>query len=141
MPRSRWSLRASPHFLFCCFALLAISQNKKRHICTNVWRSKIEKDEQNIRSINAFIINSQGELLIPRRTATKKNFPLCLDMSCGGYVRSGETYEEALEREINEELNINIKEFSHREIGYLSPYKNDISMFMKIYEIESNDIP
>jgi len=46
----------------------------------------------NFRVVNAFVLNSKGELWIPRRTADKRIFPLCLDMSVGGHVESGESY-------------------------------------------------
>jgi len=52
----------------------------------------------NFRVVNAFVINSKGEILIPRRTADKRIFPLCLDMSMGGHVESGESYEVYRER-------------------------------------------
>ncbi|MFY9463164.1 MAG: hypothetical protein WAP52_03190 [Candidatus Sungiibacteriota bacterium] len=41
------------------------------------------KGIHNIRVVNAFIINTKGELWIPRRTADKRSFPLCLDMRVG----------------------------------------------------------
>ncbi|MDZ4286214.1 MAG: NUDIX hydrolase, partial [Candidatus Sungbacteria bacterium] len=37
----------------------------------------------NFRVVNAFVRNSKGELWIPRRSADKRIFPLCLDMSMG----------------------------------------------------------
>ncbi|WP_292736317.1 NUDIX domain-containing protein [Nostoc sp. JL31] len=40
-----------------------------------------------------------------RRSAHKSIFPLCLDVSMGGYVETGETYEDALQRELKEEFN------------------------------------
>ena len=56
------------------------------------------KELRNIRVVNAFVINSKGELWIPRRTAHKRSYPSCLDMSMGGHVESGETYEEAVSK-------------------------------------------
>src|ERR1044072_3256275 len=63
-------------------------------------------DWSNFRVVNAFIINDQGKLWIPRRTANKQLFPLCLDASMGGHVAAGETYHQAFVRELQEELNI-----------------------------------
>src|SRR3989344_1277670 len=54
------------------------------------------KGVENMRVVNAFLVNSKGELWIPRRAAEKEYWPLWLDMSVGGHVSSGETYEEAL---------------------------------------------
>src|SRR5437764_660506 len=61
-----------------------------------------------LRAANAFIVNSRGELWIPRRVATKKIFPLCLDMSIAGHVSSGETYDETFARETMEEVNLDV---------------------------------
>ena len=52
----------------------------------------------NVRVINVFLRDSQRRLWIPRRTAQKRAFPQCLDMSVGGYVSSGESYDEAFRR-------------------------------------------
>ena len=95
----------------------------------------------NFRVINAFLINSAGKLWIPRRTATKRVFSLCLDTSLGGHVESGETYEDAFERELKEELNLDKKEIDFRELGKLTPGKHGVSAFMKVYEIKSDVTP
>jgi len=96
------------------------------------------KGVENMRVVNAFLVNSKGELWIPRRAAEKEYWPLWLDMSVGGHVSSGETYEEALKREAAEELNIDIDEMSPRLLGYLTPKDGDF-MFMKVYEIKSDE--
>src|SRR3990167_1715083 len=62
----------------------------------------------NFRVVNAFVINTKGELWIPRRAAHKRVFPLCLDMSMGGHVETGDSYEQAFARETREELNIDV---------------------------------
>jgi isopentenyl-diphosphate delta-isomerase len=93
------------------------------------------------RVINLFIKNTSGQLWIPRRAATKRIFPLCLDVSMGGHVESGETYFEALSRELKEELNMEIRNYQYSFLGKLTPHGNNVSAFMKVYEIQSNKSP
>lgn len=95
----------------------------------------------NFRVINAFLINSKGQLWIPRRTVHKALFPLHLDMSVGGHVASGETYEQAFARETQEELNIRLDHAEHRLLGHLTPHQDNVSAFMKVYEIQSDSTP
>ena len=94
-----------------------------------------------IRVINAFVVNSRGELWIPRRTATKETFPRCLDMSVGGHVESGESYEAAFVREAREELNLDVTTLGYRELGYLHPAEHGLSAFMKVFELKLDDAP
>jgi len=100
-----------------------------------------ENKIKNFRVINAFLENEKGELLILRRSADKAIFPLGLDMSVGGHVTTGENYDKALERELKEELNLNLKELEFNSIGYLTPYNSKLSAFSKIYKINYNSTP
>ncbi|HIK05286.1 MAG TPA: NUDIX hydrolase [Trichormus sp. M33_DOE_039] len=95
----------------------------------------------NFRVINAFVVNSLGQLWIPRRSAQKRIFPLCLDVSMGGHVESGEMYEDALQRELQEELNLDLNMVKFRLLGYLTPHKYQVSAFMKVYEIKLDSTP
>ena len=95
----------------------------------------------NFRVINAFVVNAAGELWIPRRTADKKIFPLCLDVSAGGHVESGETYDQTFKREVAEELNIATDTVPVHCLGHLTPQKDNVSAFMNVYEIRMNAAP
>lgn len=99
------------------------------------------KGFNNIRVVNVFIKNDEGKLFIPRRQSNKRLYPSALDMSAAGHVSSGETYEEAFRKEVQEELNINIDDVSWRTLGKLSPAKDDVHNFMTVYEIISNTTP
>ena len=94
-----------------------------------------------VRVVNAFAVNARGELWIPKRSAAKEMFPLCLDMSVGGHVGVGESYEAAFIREAGEELNVNITTLRYRELGYLHPAGHGLSAFMRVYELELNETP
>lgn len=93
------------------------------------------------RAINGLIINDQGKLWIPRRTQDKELYPLALDASVGGHVSSGETYDQAFERELYEELNLRLEEQVYEMAGKLNPAQNKTSAFMQIYIIWSNQEP
>lgn len=63
-----------------------------------------------IRAIDVFLVNSKGELWIPKRTAHKSIAPNGLDYSVGGHVDAGEDYRTALIREAQEEIDLAIDE-------------------------------
>jgi isopentenyl-diphosphate delta-isomerase len=95
----------------------------------------------NYRVINAFIVNNKGELWIPRRSANKRIFPLCLDMSVGGHVETGESYDDAFRRETKEETGIDIDSVPHRLLGYITPKDIPGFSFMNVYEIKYDAAP
>lgn len=95
----------------------------------------------NFRVVNAFLINNKDQLWIPRRSPSKRIFPLCLDASMGGHVVSGETYDQAFAREIMEELRIDIHTTSYALLGKLNPYHHKTSAFMHVYMLKTNDVP
>ena len=59
--------------------------------------------------VHVCLFNDRGEMLIQRRSLRKKGFPGRGDVSVGGGVLAGETAREAGEREVKEELGIDVK--------------------------------
>src|SRR5438477_228254 len=92
-----------------------------------------DKNLTNFRAVNGFVINSKKQLWIPRRTADKIQYPSALDCSVSGCVSSGETYDQAFEREVAEELNIDIHAVSYKKIAHLTPLEHNTSCFMYVY--------
>lgn len=116
--------------------------NKNDEVIGQKRRSEVySKKLSNFRVVNAFLINKDGKLWIPRRAKDKRIFPLCLDASMGGHVSAGETYEQAFAREMMEELRIDVNVTPYEYIGTLNPNKNNTSAYMKVYLIRTNDIP
>jgi isopentenyldiphosphate isomerase len=95
----------------------------------------------NFRVINGFICNSVKQLWIPRRHKDKKLFPLHLDASVGGHVAAGESYHDAFVREAQEELNLDVRQYTYMPIARLTPHEHQTSAFMWVYLIKSNDVP
>lgn len=58
------------------------------------------------RAVSVFVFNSEGMLLVQKRSATKDEFPLCYTSSASGHLDAGETYDEAAPRELQEELGL-----------------------------------
>ncbi len=115
--------------------------NNKDEPVQDGWQWRSAKNWRDFRVINAFIKNADGKLWIPRRTATKRVFPLCLDMSIGGHVEYGESYEDAFRRETFEEVRIDVTKTKATLIGYLNPFEHDLSAWMKVWEICLDEVP
>ncbi len=116
--------------------------NERDEIIGQQSRSDVYKNQlTNFRVVNAFIQNSKGQLWIPRRSSSKRIFPLCLDASMGGHVSAGESYFDALKRELMEELRIDLVETSYQELGALTPHQHGMSAFMRVFLIKSDRVP
>ncbi|EIJ41785.1 isopentenyldiphosphate isomerase [Beggiatoa alba B18LD] len=70
-------------------------------------RSEIHHLGLRHRSVHILVFNPQGEIFLHKRNAQKKSFPLHWDSSAAGHVATGESYAQAAERELLEELQIN----------------------------------
>lgn len=116
--------------------------DKNDRIVGKMKRSEVYKtDLPNHRIVNAFVINSKGQIWTPRRASNKKIFPLYLDASMAGHVKSGETYDQAFKRELQEELNIDADKIEFHILGKVTPQNNKTSCFSTIYEIKSDLAP
>lgn len=89
----------------------------------------------NFRVVNAFLINSKGEIWIPTRSSSKSLFPLCFDCSVGGHVLSNENYFDAFCREADEEINLHPQKYPHKLLCKLTPQTHGTSAFMEVYGI------
>ncbi len=58
------------------------------------------------RAITVLLFNSKGEVLITRRSQSKTLWPGFWDASCSTHVYAGETYEQAGERRLPQELGV-----------------------------------
>lgn len=68
------------------------------------------------RAVYAFIIDDNKNILLQKRSASKKLWPNMWDVTVGGHVDSGELGRQALIRETKEELGIDIND---NDIKYL----------------------
>ena len=73
-----------------------------------------------VRASSCFIVNSLGQIFVPRRAPHKKVAPNGFDFSVGEHVKSGETYEQAIVRGFREELGMIINFNELRRIGIVN---------------------
>lgn len=65
-------------------------------------KTKAHKDGDFHRTAHIWIINDKHELLLQKRSATKKFHPNCWDISGAGHIRAGETVIGGAIRELEE---------------------------------------
>jgi len=69
------------------------------------------------KAVHCFVFNDRGGLFLQKRALTKIIQPGRWDISVGGHVQAGESFDDALHREAKEELGINLK-----NAGFLYEY-------------------
>lgn len=94
----------------------------------------IEGDFRNYRLVSAFIRSADNSFYMLRRAHTKKHFGGCF-ASVGGCVQAGESYDEALFREIEEEVFLKPTDYSWKLLGYTTPKNDDTFGHVAVYEL------
>ena len=80
------------------------------------------------RAVAVFIINSKNQVLLQKRSEKQKMWPSMWDLSSGGHVDSGEQGFQAIQRELHEELGLDIQTSEMTFIGsaFSTNIKGDI---------------
>lgn len=94
-----------------------------------------------MRSVWLLIKNDQGQLWIPRRSLNLKSLPGHLDGSVSGHVQAGESYQQALFRETQEEVGIDLAKMAYDFLGKLTPHDHRSFCFAQVYECKLNQEP
>jgi mutator protein MutT len=102
--------------------------NEHGEILRTLPRSVIHGDPSLMhRVVHVLVFNDRGELLLQKRSMSKDVAPGKWDTSVGGHVDAGETINEALRREMEEELGITAcgPEFLYTYI-HSNPYESEL---------------
>src|SRR5690348_1603125 len=75
-----------------------------------------------IRVSEMFILNAEGNIWTPVRTATKKIAPSGYDYGAAGHVGCGDSYVEAMISEAQEEVNLSI---TANDLGFVTKIRTD----------------
>jgi isopentenyl-diphosphate delta-isomerase type 1 len=77
-------------------------------------RAHVHRHHLRHRAVHLFLRDRQGRILLQHRSATKDLFPNRLGTSVAGHLDAGETYDDAVVREAEEELGIVLTEVPPR---------------------------
>jgi len=91
------------------------------------------------RGSGLFITNHKGQVLLARRSETKRHNPGTWSVSAGGTLEVGETYESNMIKETQEEIGLTITNFN--KAAYLK-LELDTVIFVQLFTatINSNDL-
>ncbi len=76
------------------------------HVVRQAPRREVRQHHLRHRSVYIFVFNPGGQLFVHRRTETKDIFPGYWDVTIGGVLAAGETYDHGARRELEEELGV-----------------------------------
>jgi len=84
-------------------------------------RTKAEVHSQGLwhRTAHIWFVNSQGEILLQRRSELMENYPNMWDISVAGHISSGEAPRLAALREIKEEIGVDLDDSQLELIGVI----------------------
>ncbi|MFP4204247.1 MAG: NUDIX hydrolase [Opitutales bacterium] len=80
--------------------------DEKDSVLHSAPRSVVHRERLMHRAIHVFVFNRRGQLFLQRRSLDKDTAPGKWVSSCSGHLNSGEDYDTAAARELEEELGI-----------------------------------
>lgn len=80
--------------------------NEQDEVVGQIRRDQALQAPIGFRTVHVFVFNSRGELLLQQLAPERDRFPARLGSSVAGYLFSGESYEQAAGRRIEQELGI-----------------------------------
>ncbi len=109
--------------------------NEENEIIEKKTRTEVHEKRLPHRTVMFFVFDTEGNILVTKRSDTKDFFPGYWSVVMGGHVTSGDGYDETLEKEMKEEIGTlgkytEIGEFIKdipEEVEYVRLYKVTVS--------------
>ncbi len=80
--------------------------NSKDQVIDCKTRAEVHRNNLLHRSVHAIVFNDKGEIFLQHRAPHRDNNPDLWDSSVAGHLQTGESYDEAMVREIEEEIGV-----------------------------------
>ncbi len=98
-------------------------------------RSLAKKDNNYTLGVHVWIRNHKGEILLQKRSSEKHSFAGMWDIT-GGRARAKESSKQSMQREIKEELGIDVLESELKYLFRFPAQKNSKPMFLDVYLLD-----
>ncbi len=85
------------------------------------------------RAVHVLVFNKHREVFIQKRSLLKDTFPGAWDSSAAGHLNAGESYDDCVLRELNEELGIEVELEDVQQITVLPPSEKTGWEFIGLY--------
>ena len=110
--------------------------NNQNQVIGKTTQKDIYEKKHNHRIVHIFVINPKTKEVYFQKRSEKKDFlPGYYCTSAGGHVQSGETYQQAAERELKEEIGLSIPIQKATELQFISDgHKRFIELFIVFAE-------
>lgn len=103
------------------------------------YKQFMQENRGYIRASELFIMNAEGKIWVPVRTADKKIAPNGYDYSAAGHVVTGEDYLETAIREAKEEID---RDLYPDEIEFVAKLKSPAIKYIRtIYLVRTDETP
>ena len=89
------------------------------------------------RAVHVFVFNAAGQLYLQRRSSTKASAPNKWVSSCSGHVDAGEDYLQAAQRELSEEIGLQLAGDALQPIFKEGPCPPTGGEFVWVYTCQS----
>ena len=104
-----------------------------------VSRSEMRRDRLRHRAVFVAVLDGVGNLLVHRRSVGKDVWPGWLDIAVGGVVTSGESYADAVRRELVEEIGVSDVDPIEIDRGRVQVYDDaDVSLVGRCFAVTTS---
>lgn len=105
-------------------------------VVRTVSRPEMRRDRLRHRAVFIAVLDGVGNLLVHRRSVNKDLWPGWLDIAVGGVVTSGESYADAVHRELVEEIGVSDIDPIAIDGGRVQVYDDaDVSLVGRCYAV------
>lgn len=100
-------------------------------------RKELKRTGLRYRIVRISVEDSDGNVVVQKRVASKDTYPNCWDNSAAGHVDEGEEYIDAAKRELFEEIglrNVQLEEIAYYYAETVAPTGHILNRFTKLYK-------
>jgi isopentenyl-diphosphate Delta-isomerase len=82
--------------------------NERDEVVGQATRAEVHRRKLWHRAVHAWVFNAAGQVFLQKRSMLKDMAPGRWDSSCSGHLDAGESYDQAIVRELGEEIGVRL---------------------------------